>query len=236
MAKPRLCVFRNKTMRVLLFCLLILPFVAQAQEEKPDQKPVCVLCFGDSITHGSALPEEQKSSVWPLLVEKQAEGTMRLINEGKGGRPTNSVAEFKSVLEKHKNFDVLLIALGTNDSRDISDKCVPQAVENINQMIEAAHAKRTGLRILLVGPPNINKEALGPTKPIANQREQKLKELNQAFKELAQETSSEFVSLFGVVPNESLKRDGVHPDAKGNEAIARVIFEALFPPRKSDAK
>lgn len=210
-------------MKFLLFGLFLYSFVVQAQ----DDKPLRVLCFGDSITRGTALLKEEKSSVWPLVIEKQSAGKMRLINEGKGGRPTDSVKEFGSVLQNHADIEVLLIALGTNDSRDISDKCVPNAVKNIKQIIELGRKEKANRHVLLVGPPNINKNALGPTKPIANEREQKLKELNEAFKQLAQETSCDFVSLFGIVPDNSLQRDGVHPDAKGNEAIAKVILEAL---------
>ncbi len=175
------------------------------------------------------MPEDEKTSLWLLLVEKKADGQLKLINEGKGGRPTASVEEFRAALKKHASFEVLLISLGTNDSRDISEKCVPAAVANIEQMIVLVREAKPRLRVLLVGPPNINKNALGPTKPIANEREQKLKDLNEAFKKLAQENQCEFVSLFGAVPNESLLRDGVHPDAKGNEAIAAVIYKALLP-------
>ena len=60
------------------------------------------------------------------------------------------------------------------------------------------------LPILIAGPPNINKDALGPTKPIADQREAKLKELGAAFAELAKERHCEFISLHGVVPASSL--------------------------------
>lgn len=224
-------------MRILiLFCLLGMPFFSLAQDGKPSFKPMRVLCFGDSITQGGALPKEEKSSLWLLLVEKKAEGRAKLINEGNGGRPTNSVEEFRATLKKQEDFDVLLISLGTNDSRDISDKCVPAAVDNIKQMLQLARQAKPTLRILLIGPPNINKDALGPTKPIANEREQKLKELNEAFKKLAGETTYEFVSLFGAVPDASLLRDGVHPDGKGNEAIAEVIFKALFPAEKPPEK
>ena len=155
---------------------------------------------------------------------------MRLINEGKGGRPTASVEEFRVALKKRDGaFDTLLISLGTNDSRDITEKCVPEAVKNVRRMIELAREKAPKLRVLLVGPPNVNKNALGPTKPIANEREQKLKDLGAAFKELAKDTQSEFVTLFGAVPDECLLRDGVHPDAAGNDAIAKVILAALLP-------
>jgi acyl-CoA thioesterase-1 len=82
--------------------------------------------------------------------------------------------------------------------------------------------------VLLVGPTNINKSALGPTKPIANEREAKLKELGTAFEKLAQEAKCGYVSLFGSVPESSLTKDGVHPDGAGNAAIAEVMKKALL--------
>lgn len=191
-------------------------------------EPRTVIIFGDSITQGGALPADQRDQAWVTLIQKQTVGQLKLVNEGKGGRPTDSVKEFDAMLLKHKHADQLVIALGTNDSRDITDQCVPKAVKNIRTMITKARtAYGEKLPVLLVGPPNINKAALGPTKPIANEREGKLKELGAAFEKLAQEEKCDFVSLFGVVPDTSLTKDGVHPDAAGNVPIAQTIQAKL---------
>jgi acyl-CoA thioesterase I len=188
-----------------------------------------VVVYGDSITVGCALPEAERTRVWVRLVEAQSDGKLRLVNEGKGGRPTDSVKEFEAMLMRNARADVLVIALGGNDSRDISDKCVPKAVDNLKAMIERARAAYGAkLRVVLVGPCNIRKDALGPTRPIADQRDAKLRELGAAFEKLAMESGCEFVSLYGVVPAESLTRDGVHPDTAGNEAIARVLLPVLL--------
>ena len=93
-----------------------------------------------------------------------------------------------------------------------------------------ARAKETygkDVTILLAGPPNIRKDALGPTRPIADQRDAKLRELGAAFSELAQKLHCEFFSLYGVVPDASLTHDGVHPDVNGNEAIAKAMLGKL---------
>ena len=71
------------------------------------------------------------------------------------------------------------------------------------------------------------------TKPIANEREGKLRELGVAFENLAQETHADFLSLFGTVPENCMIKDGVHPDGTGNEAIAKVIAARLIPLRKT---
>lgn len=201
---------------------LVICHAAQAAD------PRLVIVFGDSITQGGALPAADRGRVWVTLVEKDSGGRLKLVNEGKGGRPTASVKEFEAMLAKHPRADQLVIALGTNDSRDITESCVPKAVENLRGMIERARKVwGAGVAILLVGPPNINKSALGPTKPIAEQRDAKLRELGTAFAALAKVTKCEFVTLYGVVPEASLTKDGVHPDAAGNEVIAKVLGRVL---------
>jgi acyl-CoA thioesterase-1 len=152
-----------------------------------------------------------------------------MVNEGTGGRPTASRPEFGAMLARQPKMDLLVIALGMNDSRDITDTCVPNAVDNLRYMITRARQKYgAALPVLLVGPTNINKSALGPTKPIANEREAKLRELGTAFEKLALETKCDYVSLFGCVPETSLTKDGVHPDGAGNAAIAEVIKKQLL--------
>ncbi len=208
--------------RLLLTLLILLPCLVLAQA------PRTVIVFGDSITQGGALPKEQKEKLWVKLVEKESAGALILINEGKGGRPTDSVKDFEDMLKRHPKADALVIALGMNDSRDVTPHCVPKAVANVRMMIEKAHAAYGGkLPVLLVGPTNINQSALGPTKPIGDQREANLRALGDAFAKIAAETNGEFVSLFGVVPDTSLLKDGVHPDGAGNEALAQVMAEKM---------
>lgn len=210
--------------RVFILFFFVLSLGVFAQNDAPRS----VIVFGDSITAGGALPQAQRGQLWVTQVQQQSAGTLALINEGKGGRPTHSLAEFDAMLPRHAKADALVIALGMNDSRDITAECIPKAVANVRAMIEKARAAYGAkLPVLLVGPTNINKAALGPTKPIGNEREAKLRELGAAFEKLAAETRSEFVSLFGVVPDSSLLKDGVHPDGAGNDAIAKVMGPRL---------
>jgi acyl-CoA thioesterase I len=212
--KPLLC--------PIILSLLLLETFASAAD------PRLVIVFGDSITHGGTLPKEDRAKAWVDLVQAQSNGRLQLINEGKPGRPTASVKEFTAMLERRPRADLLLIALGTNDSRDITDQCVPKAVANVREMIIQARAKYgEKLPILLAGPPNIRKDALGPTKPIADQREAKLKELGAAFESLAKDQHCDFLTLFGAIPAESLAKDGVHPNAAGHAAIATLIGAKL---------
>lgn len=191
--------------------------------------PATVVVFGDSITAGGALPAAERSQLWVTAVEKASDGRLKMVNEGKGGRPSASVPEFKAMLPKHPQVDVLVVALGMNDSRDITPACVPKAAANVRSMV--ALARQTygpGLKVLLVGPTNICKEALVATKPIGEQRAAKLRELGAGFEVLTRELNVRFVSLYGIVPEASLGRDGVHPDGAGNAPIAKALLPVLL--------
>ncbi|HEY8965427.1 MAG TPA: SGNH/GDSL hydrolase family protein [Candidatus Methylacidiphilales bacterium] len=215
-------------MKFLLLLFLMLPLVLHADGART------VLVFGDSITAGNELPADQKDRLWTKRVEEESGGRLAVVNEGKGGRPTDSLAEFDAMLARHARPDLLVLALGMNDSRDITDACVPKAVANLRAMIGKARAAwGTALPVLLVGPTNVNPTALVATKPIAGPRQKKLREMNAAFGALAAETGCRFIGLFGAVPDASLLRDGVHPDGAGNEALARVLLPAFLdaPPR-----
>jgi acyl-CoA thioesterase-1 len=190
--------------------------------------PRTVVVFGDSLTEGGALPKDQQSKAWVKLVETKANGALIMVNEGKGGRATSATKEFDDMLVRRQKANVLVIALGTNDSRDITTQCVPKATANVRAMVEKSRkAYSVSLRVVLVGPPNINKSALGPTKNIANEREQKLRELGESFAKLAKDMNCEYVSLYGKIPESAMTKDGVHPDPNGNEAIAKIIFQQL---------
>ncbi len=213
---------------------LVLMLIALSLARATNPVPLSVVVFGDSITEGNQLPPSDRPRLWVNLVQDRSKGALHLVNEGKGGRPTDSVAEFRQMLARHSPIDILLIALGTNDSRNIRDDSIPAAVKNIRAMITIAREKcGQRLPILLIAPPNIRMDALGPTKPIADQRDAKLRELGAAYETLAAELHCEYLSLYGVIPPASLTKDGVHPDAVGNEPIGTAVLPKLLDMAKS---
>lgn len=191
-------------------------------------EPKVVVVFGDSITEGAKLAADELSRLWVQQVEAKSKGTLRMVNEGKGGRPTDSLREFDEMLKRQPKADLLIIALGGNDARDTSGKCVPNALNNLKAMIKRGRETYGAkLPVLLVAPTNIRKDTLGPSKPIADQREANLRALNAACPELAKTENCAFVSLYGVLPKAGLRLDGVHPDAAGHDEIAKVMLPAI---------
>jgi acyl-CoA thioesterase-1 len=223
-AKLREC----RTMQLAVLALSAIGFLSQSSSAGAAAEPEVVVIFGDSITAGSKLEPGELSQLWVLQVEAQSKGTLHTVNEGKGGRPTDSLGEFGEMLKRQPKADLLVIALGGNDARDTSGKCVPNALKNLEAMIlRARKTYGAKLPILLVGPTNIRKDALGPSKPIADQREANLLALNAAYPELAKKENCAFVSLYGVLPKAGLGLDGVHPDAAGHDEITKVMLPAI---------
>ena len=199
-------------------------------ENEAPHTPQTIIVYGDSLTEGGALPKDQRDQAWVKIVERDSGGALKMINEGKGGRATgDGKHDFDKMTTRQPRADKLIIALGTNDSRDLKSGSVAKAVENVRYMMDRARQCYGPLPILLVGPPNLNKSALGPTKPIANEREAQLKALGASFETLAKEKQCEYVSWFGMVPEQTMLKDGVHPDAAGNATMATVMLAKLKP-------
>jgi acyl-CoA thioesterase I len=190
-------------------------------------RPKTVIAYGDSLTEGNS----GGAQAWVKLVEQQSKGKLKLINEGKGGRATgDGKHDFDKMTARQPRADVIAIALGTNDSRDLKPGSVEKAASNVRHMIDRARqCYGPSVKLLLIGPPNINKAALEATKPIAKEREAQLMALGAAFEALAKEKQCDFVNLFGAVPEETLTKDGVHPDPAGHAAMANILLGKLLP-------
>ena len=188
--------------------------------------PARIMFFGDSICAGSDIPDGKAGDAWPMVFQNMNKGKYLVDNQSKGGRPSNSFKEFEDVIGKNPVPEILVIALGTNDSRDLSKDMADKACANLRKMVGLASEKGVK-RIILIGPYNINKEALKATYNIRNEREDNIKKLNAAFKALAAELNTEFLSMHGVVPGESMSKDGVHPDVKGEMLIAEYFQEFM---------
>ena len=185
-----------------------------------------VMFYGDSICAGCNLPDGGPDDAWPMLFAKEFASRYNVRNESRGGRPTGVLFEFEEAISKDPAPDVLVIALGGNDARDLSNDMIANARENLDLMIDRAQGRGVK-RIVIVGPYNIDKDSLGPSFPIRNEREKNLMHLDAAFKNFAAKHNIEFIPMLGVIPPASLKADGVHPDKAGNIVI-KNSFAAKF--------
>jgi acyl-CoA thioesterase-1 len=187
---------------------------------------LAVLCFGDSITEGRT--NVAAAECWCSLLPGLSGGRVTCINAGKGGRKSGAESEFTAAWRAHPEAQALIIALGTNDSRDEMAGDVQRVGAHVGALIAIARTGKPALPVLVVGPPDIDPAAL-KKRPAdgGEQRRRNLVAISADLAALAKARDCWFVDLHAVVPPASLAADGVHPDAAGHRAIAAALWKEL---------
>lgn len=208
-------------MRVMFILTLSASFIYAAEG------PLKIVCFGDSITEGKNPASLKNGERWIERVQAASGGKWVCVNEGKGGRPALAVGELEPALKRSPDAGALLIALGTNDSRDYAAGSVERLVANMAKLIDIARAANPRLQIILCAPYNINIDGLKKGQDMGTKRVENLIAFGKAIEKLSAGKKCGFINLYGVIPPASLTTDGVHPDSAGHAAIAEVAAKGL---------
>lgn len=185
-----------------------------APNDGPDETRLVFL--GDSLTAGYGLAEEQ---AFPHLVEErlEAEGyALEVVNAGVSGDTTaGGLSRLNWLLRQEP--DVLVVGLGGNDGlRGIE---LESTEANLRRIVETA--REAGAEVLLLGmliPPNYGEEYTEAFAAMYPRLEEELDVARVPF------------VLEGVAGDPGLNLpDGIHPNARGQEILARTVAEHLRP-------
>ena len=177
-----------------------------------------ILVFGDSISAGYGLPNEQSGWVW-LLDERVTEHGLsyQVVNESVSGETTGGgLARLSGALKRH-NPQFFVLELGGNDA--LRGYSIAAMRENLLSMIRLAQDQ--GAEVILAGmmvPPNY-----GPRYS---------REFQEVFTQVAETTGSVLIPflLEGIATDSSLMQsDGIHPNAQAQSLIRDIVWEALMP-------
>ena len=233
---PMVYIFLRSTQRTwfLLMLFLMVSCSGQAQKAEPivaqdstsaaekeaaaEASKKVMLIFGDSITAGYGLEQEQ---AFPALLQTKIDSVQapwKVINGGLSGETTAAgLRRLEWTLQQP--VDLLLIELGGNDAlRGVS---VSEMRTNLDKMIQMTKSKYPDAMIVLAGmkvPPN-----LGP---------QYGKEFEAVYAQLAKKHGITLIPfiLEGVGGNEDLNQaDQIHPTAEGHRIIAKTVWEVIEP-------
>src|SRR5687767_325921 len=195
----------------------------QPQERQEPQEPQVparakprVVFLGDSLTAGLGLPSDQS---YPALIGRKLKEQgydYEIVNAGVSG---DTSAGGLRRLDWSLDGDVraLVLALGANDG--LRGLPTDDMKRNLEAVLERAKARN--IPVVLAGmeaPPNN-----GPDYTRA---------FREVYTELAKEYSVRFVPflLLGVAGNASLNQgDGIHPNARGAEIVADLVWKELEP-------
>jgi acyl-CoA thioesterase I len=191
---------------------------ADTQEIEIEEDRPVILFFGNSLTAGYGLDEED---AFPALIQDKIDSAgldYVVINAGLSGETTASgLNRLDWFLEEGPA--VFVLELGGNDGlRGIS---VAETRKNLKEIIQKVKSKYPDTKILLAGmqiPPNMGQEYTA--------------EFSGIYKEVALEKSVKLIPflLEGVAGDPTLNLpDGIHPTEEGHAIVAETVWENIFP-------
>lgn len=188
------------------------PPSSQPTAAAPDARPV-IVTFGDSLTAGVAgrsYPDDLQD-----LLDRDGY-RYRVENQGvSGDTTTDGLARIDNVLAVHPA--LVILEFGGNDGlRGIP---VEATKKNLDEMI--SRITQADIPLVLLGitlPPNYGPDYVKP--------------FTAMFPELAKKYHLKFMPflLIDVYKHpDMMQPDGIHPNGKGNEVVARDVFQLIQP-------
>ena len=180
---------------------------------KPDPRPVLV-AFGDSLTSGHRVPPGE---TYPALLQREFDRrgiALRVVNEGVSGDTTAKALSRLDAAIAHDPAWVVL-ALGANDG--LRGLPLDAMEANLRDMIR--RLLDSGARVVLAGmklPRNYGPEYVG--------------RFDAVYPRLAEELDLPLIPFLledVAMVRELNNDDGIHPNAKGNEVVARQVADFL---------
>lgn len=182
------------------------------------QSPKAILFFGDSITAGLGVDQEQ---AFPALIQEKIDSlglNYEVINGGLSGETSaGGLRRIDWVLQRE--IDIMILELGGNDGlRGIQ---LSSTKENLQKIIDKVEAKNPKVEIILAGmqvPPNLGQEYT--------------QEFEGLYPALAREND---LLLIPMIMNKLggdenlIQGDGIHPTPEGHQVIAETVWDVLKP-------
>ncbi len=209
--------FFLKTLRLVLSTFIVIasfPHLAFAQEV-PTTPTLRILFIGDSLTEGYGVA---RADSYPALLEKKFQSAnyknLVFINASISGSTTASALSRLKWQLKTKP-QILLIALGANDG--LRGLKVSETEKNLSDTLNLA--TKEGINSLLLGmkvPPNYGKTFAT--------------DFENIFSRLSKKHKISFVPflLEGVGGESEMNQsDGIHPNEKGHQKMAELVFPYL---------
>ena len=209
-----------------------------------------IVCFGDSNTHGyCADPADcadggarfNESERWTCRLQKALGERALVLEEGLSGRTTvfsdplhecmSGLDAIYSCLMSHEPVDLLIIMLGTNDTKErlgVNDACIALGMDRLVSKAKTVPAwGAKGPNILLISPPHIGEGLyLRPEgEPMGRGCPEKSRGLAPHLAAVAEAQGCAFLDAEGVA--EFNRLDCMHLTALGHRQLAEKLAELV---------
>lgn len=208
-----------------------------------------IVCFGDSNTHGYCAENNgrfDETQRWPHLLQKHLGEEYLILEEGLSGRTTcfddplfeglSGLDYIYPCLMSHEPVDLLVIMLGTNDTKErfgASSACIALGLK---RLVEKAYSTKDCWRggrpnVLVVTPQNIGREYANTEVASTMGRgcAEKSEGLSEEYRKIAELIGCHYLDANEVVSAGPNTIDYMHLTAEGHkqlaEGMARKITE-----------
>lgn len=205
-----------------------------------------ILCFGDSNTHGTRamrqIGDQRRfghDARWPSIMAAALGDGYEVIPEGLPGRTTVfsdpvegahkcGMTALPVLLETHWPVDLVIVMLGTNDTKkrfSLSAFDIALGIEKLIEFTRQSAAGPGGIApaILLASPVPVLEA--GFLAPLFEGGASKSRELGALAKEVAERQGAAFLDLADIA--EVDPTDGIHLTAEAQQAIGRAMTQAV---------
>lgn len=201
---------------------------------KRKERSLHIACVGDSITYGCTLPlffRRRYPAVLQKLLGRDVQVAAFGVNDrtlqDTGNKPYRRERAFLQC--KAYQPDVVIILLGTNDSKDCNWISAEAFRQQYAEFLSEYRALASKPRILVCTPPCAF-QPINRLFYITNDAKlDRIPDIVQEVKTIADTEGVELVDLYALTVDQRklFGPDGLHPSAAGASAIAEEIFRVL---------
>lgn len=217
----------KRALFLLVFSYLIATGFAQPIDPSKYTAPVKVACIGNSITYGSGIDNRPLNS-YPAQLQRMLGEKWEVRNFGVGGRTMLKKGDFpfwnEEAYVQAKAFlpDVIIIKLGTNDTKPQNWKYSGDFLADYRAMVKELKALSSHPKIYLCKPVPVYASRWGINDSIA------IHGVIPAVEKLAKEENLPVIDLYSALFGKpSLFPDQIHPNAEGAGLMSKAIYKAL---------
>jgi lysophospholipase L1-like esterase len=209
-----------------------------------------ILVFGDSLTWGWSpskpiIPtvRHKLENRWTTVMEKNLGEKYHIIVEGLSGRTTNiddpnnptlnGAPYLKAALASHEPLDLVIIMLGTNDTKHQLQRSAFEIGLGMGELINivqkhSASWNRTNYpspKVLVISPPPLGENLAPILKTVLKDGYAKSKKLATIYSAITATAQEHFFDAGSVISSDGI--DGVHFTAKTNKKLGETVAKEV---------
>lgn len=187
-----------------------------------------VACVGDSITFGAGI-QNRETACYPAQLERLLGPRFVVRNLGHSGAtasrtgdlPYVSTPEYAQLTEFQPG--VVILMLGTNDTKPQNWKGRQAFEADYRALVESIRDLKSRPKLWACFPPPVYKDEWGINALT-------LDEVMESIELVCDKAKVPVIDLFDALSgNPSSFPDGIHPNAKGAELMAKTVYQAVRP-------